>query len=71
MFPNADTYYAALQLERTAMLRRAERRALLAEATRRPRPAPSSARARTTAMRSGRLARAVRFLRWVLRPAHA
>jgi hypothetical protein len=71
MFPNADTYYAALQVERAAMLRHAERRALLAEATSRPRPAPSVACSRAVTFRLDWLARAVRSLRRVPRPAHA
>jgi hypothetical protein len=70
MFPHADTYYAAVEAERTLALKRAERRALLAEAARRPRSV-RQAPARVAVVHAGRLACAVRSLHRVFRPAHA
>ena len=71
MFPNPDTCYAVLKSEHAVVLRRAERRALHIEAASRPRSAPVATPAEPASVRRGRLARAIRSLHWVLRPAHA
>jgi hypothetical protein len=66
-----DTYATALTVERALVLKRAERRAPLLEAAKRPGSAPTVAHARTATLRLGWFARAVRSVRWHLKPAHA
>ena len=70
MFPHAETYYAALKAEHAAMLQHAERRALVEAATR-LRSIPALTPSEPAAARWARLARAIRSLRWALRPSHA
>ena len=71
MVPSLDTQVAALTLERTLALTRAERRARMIGAATRPRPAAASAATTTAPARWDRLSRTVRSLRRGLRPAHA
>jgi hypothetical protein len=71
MAPSLDTQVAALTLERTLALKRAERRALLTESAKQPRSARASAGTTTALARWDRLSRTVRSLRRGLRPAHA
>ena len=71
MITHPDTCYAIARAKHAELLRDAEHRALLREAARRPRPAPSVARSRAVTFRLDWLARAVRSLRRVPRPAHA
>ena len=70
-----DTHVAALDIERTLTLKRADHMAPLFEAAKRSRSAPAGDRARAAALSRvsvvGHLARAMRSLRWVLRPVHA
>ena len=71
MLYSVDTHAAALKLERELALRHAERVAPLIEAAAAPRTVPVTVRVEKAITPQGRLARAVRSLRWVLRPAHA
>ena len=70
-----DTYAAALDIERMLTLKRADRMAPLVEAAQRARTAQAGDRAQAEAVSrvsvGGHLTRAMRSLRWVLRPAHA
>ena len=71
MVPSLDTQVAALTLERSLALQRAERRARMIEAVTRPRPDAASAGTTTAFARWDRLSRTVRSLRRGPRPAHA
>lgn len=71
MLTSIDTHAAALKLERALALGRAERVAPLIEAAAAPRTVPAMVRVEKIITPQGRLARAVRSVRWVLRPAHA
>ena len=71
MSPNLDTYAAAVKVERELAMTRADRLTPLLDAAKAPRSAPAGGTSRPTFERRGRLAAAVRSLRWVLRPAHA
>ncbi len=70
-----DTYAVMLDAERKLMIRRAERRAPLIAAAKLTRAVPAGGHAETVAASrvsvGSHLARAMRSLRWVLRPAHA
>ena len=71
MYPSLDTSYIALLTERDLALRRAARRAPLLEAAAHSRSAPAGVRVGPALARGGRLVRAVRVVRRVLRPAPA
>ena len=71
MGPHLDTCYAALKVERELALRRAAHRAPLLEAAAHSRSAPAGVRVGPALARGGRLVRAVRVVRRVLRPAPA
>jgi hypothetical protein len=71
MSSNLDTQVAALTLERSLALQRAERRARITEAVARPRSAGASAGTATALARWDRLSRTVRSLRRGLRLASA
>lgn len=71
MFPNTDTFYAALKAERGLALKRAERRALLLEAVEPHRATAAGTSAGLALARLSRMARAIRFVRAVLRPVQA
>ena len=70
-----DTHVAALDIERTLTMKRADHMAPLVGAAKRSRSVPAGDHGQTvTAAREragGHLARAARSLRWVLRPVHA
>ena len=66
-----DLYAASLIRERALVLERAEGRGPLLEAARPPSPVPAVVRAGQVVRHWSNLARAVRPLRWVLRPTHA
>ncbi len=70
-----DTYATVVDAEHRLMVSRAERRAPLVAAMKLSRPTPAGDHGQTVATSrvsvGGRLAHAVRSLRWVLRPAHA
>ena len=65
-----DLYAAALNRERALVLERAERQTPLLDAAGPPSSPPGGVRTEQVARPWSSLARAVRPLRWVLRPTH-
>jgi hypothetical protein len=70
MLPNPDTCAAVVRAEHALMVSRAERRARLLWDTTPPRSGAAEARGGTAPDRWTRLSRAVRGVRWAVRPAH-
>jgi hypothetical protein len=71
MFPHFDTCYAALKIERTVTLKRVERQAPLLEAAKEPVSVAAGNSTAPRLTRWDRVARALRSVRWSLRPSHA
>jgi hypothetical protein len=71
MIPVPDLCDTPLEAERAALPRCREHRARLLDAALRRRSPPAATAAQPTAPPRGRLARALRSLRRVLRPMHA
>ena len=71
MIPVPDICDTPLEADRAAMPRCAEHRARLVDAALRRRSVPTATVAEPAAARGSLLARAIRSLRRVLRPAHA
>jgi len=71
MVTHPDTIATVVGMERGLALQRAERRARVLDAIAAPRSVRVDRPARATTVGGSGLARAIRSLRWILRPAYA